>query len=75
MLSLERKASVSVEAFLLSEDDPRLQSAKDEMSKTGKVKRETDCDLQRSSRKVPQRREAWNVEADPQLDRLDFDTT
>ena len=42
MLSLERKASVSVEAFLLSEDDPRLQSAKDEMSKTGRVKRETD---------------------------------
>lgn len=36
MIALERKASVSVEAFLLPEDDPRLQRAKDEMSKIGK---------------------------------------
>ena len=45
MIKLQRKASASVEAFLLSEDDPRLQYAKDEMSKTGKVRRETDWDL------------------------------
>ena len=40
--TLERKASVSVEAFLLSEDDPRLQSAKDMIAKTGKPKQERD---------------------------------
>lgn len=45
MVSLQRKASATVEAFLLAEDEPRLQYAKDEMSKTGKVKRETDWEL------------------------------
>lgn len=45
MVALERKASVSVEAFLLPEDDPRLQSAKDEMSKTGKPRQETDWEI------------------------------
>lgn len=42
VMSLQRKASVSVEAFLLSEDDPRLHCAKDELSKTGNPKRESD---------------------------------
>ena len=45
MKSLERKASAPVEAFLLSEDDPRLQYAKDEMAKTGKLRRETDWEV------------------------------
>ena len=45
MKSLERKASAPVEAFLLSEDDPRLQYAKDEMTKTGKLRRETDWEV------------------------------
>ncbi len=40
--ALERPASVSVEAFLLSEDDPRLQSAKDLLAKTVKPKQERD---------------------------------
>ena len=39
---LERRASVSVEAFLLSEHDPRLQQAKDLISKNGKPKHERD---------------------------------
>ena len=45
MVALERKASAPVEAFLLPEDDPRLQYAKDEMSKTGKLRRETDWEV------------------------------
>lgn len=45
MVALERKASAPVEAFLLAEDDPRLQHAKDEMSKTGKLRRETDWEV------------------------------
>ena len=45
MVALERKASAPVEAFLLSEDDPRLQHAKDEMSKTGMIRRETDWEV------------------------------
>ena len=45
MVALERKASAPVEAFLLSEDDPRLQYAKDEMSKTGTVRRGTDWEV------------------------------
>ena len=35
MKALQGKASVSVEAFLLLEDDPRLQCAKDEMTRVG----------------------------------------
>ena len=38
MMELERNASVNVEAFLLSDDDPRLQRAKDEMSKIPKAR-------------------------------------
>lgn len=45
MIQLQQRASASVEAFLLAEDDPRLQYAKDEMSKTGKMRRETDWEL------------------------------
>lgn len=45
MVQLQQRASASVEAFLLAEDDPRLQYAKDEMSKTGKMRRETDWEL------------------------------
>ena len=45
MVQLQQRASASVEAFLLVEDDPRLQYAKDEMSKTGKMRRETDWEL------------------------------
>ena len=48
MVALERKASVSVEAFLLPEDDPRLQRAKDEMSKTWKGKREVNWEICRA---------------------------
>ena len=39
---LERKASVSVEAFILPQDDPRIQRAKEALSKTGNFRRETD---------------------------------
>ena len=45
MVSLERKASVSVEAFLLPGDDRRLQRAKDELSKIGKPRREVDWEV------------------------------
>ena len=45
MIALERKASVSAEAFLLPENDPRLQRAKDEMSKIGKPKQERDWEV------------------------------
>lgn len=45
MVALERKASVSVEAFLLPEDDPRLQRAKDQFSKTGKPRRDTNWEI------------------------------
>lgn len=45
MVALERKASVSIDAFLLTEDDPRLQCAKDELSKTGKPRQERDWEV------------------------------
>ena len=45
LMALQRKPSVSVEAFLLPEDDPRLQRAKDELSKTGKPRRETNWEV------------------------------
>ena len=45
MKALECRASAPVEAFLLPEDDPRLQFAKDEMAKTGKPRRETDWEV------------------------------
>lgn len=45
MVALERKASVSIDAFLLTEDDPRLQCAKDEMSKIGKPRQERDWEV------------------------------
>ena len=45
MVALEQKASVTVEAFLLPDDDPRLQRAKDEMSKIGKPRKSTDWEL------------------------------
>ncbi|CAD6580658.1 MAG: hypothetical protein ASARMPRED_000285 [Alectoria sarmentosa] len=45
MVALERKASVSVEAFLLPVDDRRLQCAKDEMSKYEKPKFERDWEV------------------------------
>ncbi len=45
MIALERRASSPVEAFLLPEDDPRLLYAKDEMSKTGNIRRETDWEV------------------------------
>lgn len=45
MVALERKASVTAEEFLLPDDDPRLQRAKDEMSKVGKPRKITDWAL------------------------------
>ena len=45
MKLLRRKASVSVEAFLLPEDDPRLQCAKDELSKIKKSQRDVDWEV------------------------------
>ena len=44
MIALEHTASSPVEAFLLPEDDPRLQYAKDEMSKTS-FRRDTDWEV------------------------------
>lgn len=45
MVALEQKASVTVEAFLLPDDDPRLQRAKDEMSKIRKPRKSTNWNL------------------------------
>ena len=45
MKALERRASVSIDAFLLTEDDPRLQCAKDELSKIGKPRQERDWEV------------------------------
>lgn len=45
MMELERNASVNVEAFLLPDDDPRLQRAKDEMSKIPKARYERNWEV------------------------------
>ena len=45
-------ASAPVEAFLLPKVDPRLHYAKDEMTKTGKLGRETDWEVCRGCQEI-----------------------